>query len=134
MSNQRILIVEDEPLIRDVLVAGLSGAGFIVVAAANAVDAFEAARGIRFDLLFVDIRMPGAFDGWRIAERMRDAHPNLPVVYASGEASLGAGLMPNGCILRKPFRIAEALSAVRALLDEGAVARRAPTRLNGWAA
>jgi DNA-binding NtrC family response regulator len=82
-------VVEDEPLVRDLIVARLCEAGHIVIAASNALEAFEAYRQYRIDLLFTDIRMPGALDGWAIAERLRELNPSLPVVYAvSGSQAL----------------------------------------------
>ena len=134
MGNACLLVVEDEPLIRDLLVAQLCAAGHIVIAAGNALEAFEAYRQYRIDLLFTDIRMPGAQDGWTIAERLREWSPGLPVVYAVGDGQTLPRPVPNSRWLPKPFRIAEALAAIESLMNQPNADPLPPTRISSWAA
>ena len=134
MGNACVLVVEDDPLIRDLIVAKLCEAGYIVVAAGNALEAFEAHRQYRIDLLFTDIRMPGAQDGWTIAERLREWNPNLPVVYAVSDTQVVPRPVPNSRWLPKPFRIADALGAIESLMDHPMAEWLPPTRTSSWAA
>jgi CheY-like chemotaxis protein len=84
----RVLLVEDEFLICDLLAEVLSERGFEVHAVSNAKDALEhLTRGRPCDVLFTDINLPGGLDGAALAELARQLRPNLPVVYASGSVS-----------------------------------------------
>ena len=77
-----ILVVEDEAVVRDLLVAELQDVGYRVVP----VEAGEEALAIlrerthEIDWLFTDIRLPGVIDGWRVADEFRLNHPFRPVV------------------------------------------------------
>ena len=101
----RILLAEDEMLLRELALDDLTAAGFDVVAANNGDEALailERDRG--FDLLFTDIRMPGKLDGWALAAEGRRLVPGLKVVYATGlddgEGRVGAGEL----LVPKPYR------------------------------
>jgi CheY-like chemotaxis protein len=81
----RVLLVEDEFLICELLAEVLSEYGFEVHAVCNAQDALRHLTGGHpCDLLFTDINLPGGVDGAALAEIARQLRPNLPVVYASG--------------------------------------------------
>ena len=84
----RVLVVEDEFLICDLLAEVLSERGFEVHAVCNAKDALRHLTGGHpCDVLFTDINLPGGVDGATLAELARELRPNLPVVYASGSVS-----------------------------------------------
>ena len=81
----RVLMVEDETLLLEVITADLEDAGFDVTPAATAESAIDLLKeGLNVDLLFTDIRLPGAMDGWQLAESARALRPGLPVIYATG--------------------------------------------------
>jgi CheY-like chemotaxis protein len=81
----RILIVEDEVLIRAYLSEELRDAGFAVIEAAHAEEALSYLKaGEKVDLVFSDIHMPGSFNGLELARRLRDLHPSLPIILTSG--------------------------------------------------
>ncbi len=81
----RVLVVEDEFLICDMLAEVLSERGFEVHAVSNAEDALQHLTGGHpCDVLFTDINLPGGMDGAALAELARQLRPTLPVVYASG--------------------------------------------------
>ena len=85
MGANAILVVEDEPLIRAAIVANLEEAGFFVHEAAEGSEAIEIIdAGQRLDALLTDIRMPGAVDGWAVAEHARRRRQDIPVIYATG--------------------------------------------------
>jgi len=67
-----VLVVEDDPLIREFVVEALREEGFDVVHAADGEEALEWCRRRFADVLITDVRLPGKVDGWQIAERCRD--------------------------------------------------------------
>src|SRR3954467_911674 len=73
-----VLVVEDEWLVRELIVAELLEAGFDVVEAESGEAAL--ARYHNPDVLFTDVRLPGRIDGWDVAERCRASNSDLPVV------------------------------------------------------
>ena len=80
-----VLVVEDEPLILDMISQELAEQGFAVLEA----DTGEAALSIMesgqtVDVLFTDIKLPGELDGWRLAATAREAKPALSVIYVTG--------------------------------------------------
>ncbi|CAO3457433.1 FOG: PAS/PAC domain [Azospirillum argentinense] len=94
----RVLLVEDDALIRLVTVEMLTGLGHTVFEAGNAEEAMAIAGTEAVDLLLTDISLPG-MSGERLAAALRERHPVLPVVFASG-----ADRAPNGGVhLPKPY-------------------------------
>ena len=80
-----VLLVEDDWLIREDMVTDLRHEGWAVLEAATGAGALKALREAeKVDLLITDIRLADALTGWDVAEAIRTAHPELPVIYASG--------------------------------------------------
>ena len=79
-----VLVVEDEPLVRETIVCELEDAGFGVFEAETAETGLAILKQQPVSLLFTDIRLPGSMDGWELAEAARALHPALPVIYATG--------------------------------------------------
>jgi CheY-like chemotaxis protein len=90
----KVLVVEDDDLVRMVAVDCLQDAGFEVIEAATGEDAVERCREGAADVLFTDIVLPGHVSGWDIAELCRQHDPDLPVVYATGFSPQPARLVP----------------------------------------
>ncbi len=116
----RILLVEDERLIRLTLVETLEDAGYTVIEAVNGDEACAIMQGINgFDVLLTDIQMPGAADGIEVARTFLQRHPCCPVVFMTGRpetlARVGR-LSANEALLRKPFGSAQMLGALESLL------------------
>jgi CheY-like chemotaxis protein len=110
-----VLLVEDELLVRELASEDLGDAGFQVTAAGNGDDAVAVLReGRRFDLLFTDIRMPGATDGWQLAREARALLPDIRVIYATGLGDAAHGLAEGERYVRKPY----SLSDLRKVLAE----------------
>jgi CheY-like chemotaxis protein len=85
IQKRRVLLVEDEFLICDMLVEALAEHGFEVKAVANATEALRHLTcGSPCDILLTDINLPGSIDGTALARLARELRPKLPVVYASG--------------------------------------------------
>jgi PAS domain S-box-containing protein len=118
-GSERILLVEDEPGVREITSRMLLRNGYEVVVVAEPEQALEFATRLDFDLLVTDLVLPG-MDGQQLAAELRGRYPDLPIVYISGypraglkEGDLGQGMW----FLQKPYS-AEGLSCtVRDALD-----------------
>jgi CheY-like chemotaxis protein len=97
------LIVEDDGLVRAVAVDALVDAGFDVVEADTGEEALAECEAQVLDALFTDIKLPGQVTGWDIAEKCREADPNLPVIYATGFSPVVARPVPGSIIFQKPY-------------------------------
>lgn len=80
---KKILIVDDEKNIRDILVKTLSFMGYEVAAASGGVEGLNLFLKGSFDLVLTDLEMPG-LDGWTLALRVKGKSPNTPVVLITG--------------------------------------------------
>jgi len=124
MPIRRILLVEDEPLIREVMADTLGEAGFDVTATCTADEAaILLADADRFDVLLTDVTMPGMIDGIGLAEHAREVHPDLPVVFVSGRpdnAVRAAAVNQPSAFVAKPYDAARVISTVNRLMGEPA--------------
>ena len=115
----RILIAEDEPHITRFLVKGLQAQGYTVAQAADGNDALVMARTGQFDLLLLDLGLPGR-DGLDVLEQLRRERARLPVIVLTARSTsdaIVAGLDGGADdYMSKPFRLAELLARVRARL------------------
>jgi PAS domain S-box-containing protein len=122
LSNaERVLVVEDRDVVRDLARDVLEASGFDVVAVPGGREALEeVASGSPFDLLLTDVVMP-EMSGPELAVQLRSRHPHLPVLYMSGYTddvlSTHELSQDATAFLRKPFGNAELVTAARALLD-----------------
>jgi CheY-like chemotaxis protein len=109
-----VLVVEDEPLLREMIAFEFELSGFEVIDAASAEEALQRLSDLRaLDLLFTDIRLPG-MDGWALATEVRALYADAPVIYASGNAER-QDLLPRSEFIQKPYR-PEQIFAVAACL------------------
>ncbi len=122
MLGTMVLLVEDEPLIIDVLDDALTDSGYEVVKAKDGTDALKEIESdaSRFRAIVTDIRLGSGPDGWAIGRRAREIVPNMPIVYMSGDsthewASMG---VPGSVMLAKPFAAAQVVTAVSMLVTE----------------
>ena len=120
-STTALFLVEDDALIRELLEASLSDAGFEVVevgCGATALAEFDA-DAARFRAVITDIRLGAGPDGWAVARRARELVPNMPVVYMSGDSShdWSSKGVPNSLMVAKPFAPAQIITAVSTLLN-----------------
>ena len=107
----KVLVVEDDPFVREMAVAGLEDAGFEVVEAASGDGALRLLQtGLAVDALLTDIRLPGA-NGWAVARAYRERLPDLPVLYVTGYAEQMQPV-PGGIILSKPYRMAQVIGVL----------------------
>ena len=83
-NNKRILVVDDDRAIRDILSGVLSFMGFSVAVARSGNEGLDLFLKDRFDLVLTDLRMPG-MDGWDLAFHVKSRAPNTPVVLITGQ-------------------------------------------------
>ncbi len=110
-----VLLVEDDPLIREMVADELQDEGFDVIQAPDGGEALSRVRQHAPDVLVTDVVLPGGMNGWQIAERCRQHHPKLSVIYASGFSPVEAQPVPGSLSVRKPYHPAEIVKAIRQL-------------------
>jgi CheY-like chemotaxis protein len=102
LSGKCVLAVDDELLVRFSLVDELEDAGAAVTEAIDGLAALTLVEaGLQIDALVTDVRMP-RMDGWTLAERLRELHPLLPVLYVTGWSEAPRPV-PGGRVIAKPF-------------------------------
>lgn len=108
-----LLVVEDEPLVRELIVLELEDAGYDVIEAEDGPTALRLlADNSHVALLFTDIRLPGGMTGWDIAERARELRPELPVIYATGYSADDLRLVKGAYFMQKPYRPSMVIEAI----------------------
>jgi len=108
IESRSILVVDDELLIRDLLYDFFSGHGWQIAVAENGEKALEVMRARKIDVVLTDIKMP-EMDGLALASRLRDSHPEIPVVLMTGfpsvESAVAALRAKAEDYIIKPFNI-----------------------------
>lgn len=107
MTRVKILIVEDEPLVRMVAVDLVEEAGFEAIEASDADEAILFLENIPdIRILMTDIDMPGSMDGLKLAAAVRDRWPPIKIVVVSGKQRPHASDMPeHSLFFAKPYDI-----------------------------
>ncbi len=112
-----ILVVEDDGAVRDAISAMLAETGFCVETATTAWEALAMIDEKPFDIVVVDIQLPGGLDGLQMAQHARSRHPALKCLFISGKAE------PIVCdpvlddFVSKPFRSFELIGCVWKVLQ-----------------
>ncbi|EJL86869.1 heavy metal response regulator transcription factor [Pantoea sp. BIGb0393] len=117
----KILVIEDEAKARDYMRKGLTEAGFIVDVADNGQDGLFYAQEHHYDLILLDVMMPG-MDGWQVMAAL-DKQTHTPVIFLTAKSTLedrikGLELGADDYLV-KPFSFAELLARVRTQLRRG---------------
>ena len=111
-----VLVVEDEWLLRKLIAEELRTAGWEVLETSTAEDAIAYLQaGRRIDVVFTDIQLAGSLCGWDVAEQFRAARPDLPVVYASGNAGDRSRRVAGSLFFEKPYQPTDVVEACRRL-------------------
>lgn len=115
-SDVRVLVVEDEAFVRLIAAEFLEDAGFGVIEAANADEAWRVLQvQPEIHYLFTDVHMPGSMDGFALAERAHRQWPHLKLVLTSGRLRPGRSDLPDhASFLPKPYRQEQLMSAIEA--------------------
>jgi two-component system OmpR family response regulator len=115
----RLLVVEDDPTILELLSGSLRFAGFDVLTAASGQDALRAAAASRPDLILLDVMLPDG-DGFDVVRAIRSGGPRVPVIFLTARTQVHervAGLTLGGDdYITKPFSLDEVLARIRAVL------------------
>jgi len=117
-NELQILVVEDEDLIRDVVVDILEGHGHEVLQAENGEHALQLCAEATPDLIFTDVKLPGPLSGWDVAIRCRESHPAIPVIYATGHTHSAPRPVSGSIMLHKPYRLERLLDSIRTLTQQ----------------
>ena len=117
-AKNRILVVDDDASVREMLTRVLTGEGYLVWAAADGTAALEIAAVAKVDLVLLDLNLPGK-SGWDIFERLTAENPMLAVIIITARSNqlftaLGAGA---GALLEKPLDFPKLLQTISRLLD-----------------
>jgi len=122
LEGKRVLVVDDEPILRETIHDVLTGYGCRVSTTANGANAIELISQQAFDLVLSDIKMPGK-SGYEVFAAAKEANPQTPVILTTG-----FGYDPNHSIIRarreglaavlfKPFKVDQLLSEIRTALQ-----------------
>jgi len=129
-NGELVLLVEDDPGVRQVAADALSGLGYTVQAAADAGAALRFLEGgAQPDVLFTDVVMPGELSSRMLAERAQQMLPGLAVLFTSGytqNSIVHNGELDRGVsLLSKPWRTEELARQMRSVLDQARALRSA---------
>jgi two-component system OmpR family response regulator len=126
----RLLVVDDEPSIRELLTASLRFAGFEVFPAADGAEALKLAEQHRPDLVVLDIMLPD-LDGFTVTRKLRERGRDVPVVFLTARDDTNdkvTGLTVGGDdYVTKPFSLEVVVARIRAVLRRTGVAGRPDT-------
>ena len=121
----KLLVVDDEPNIRELLTTSLRFAGFDVVPAADGAEALKLAEQHRPDLVVLDVMMPD-MDGFTVTRKLRERGRDMPVLFLTARDETGdkvTGLTVGGDdYVTKPFSLEEVVARIRAVLRRTGVA------------
>lgn len=122
-GSETILVVEDEPEVRTTSTDILKSLGYTTYEAENAQSALDLLRtGVKIDLLFSDIIMPGAMSGDELAAEARKLFPKVAILFASGYTDgkivQDGKLIPGINLLKKPYSLENLAGRVREVLDQ----------------
>ena len=124
MKNNRLLIIDDEAVIRDGLKRVLEGEAFAVESCSSGFNAITIMQQREFDLIITDLKMPG-MSGIEVLKSVRTLQPHIPVILITGYASVDTAVeaMKNGAsdYITKPFTPDVLLEKVRTVLNQRSV-------------
>lgn len=126
LAKSRILVVDDDTSVREMLTRVLIGEGYLVWSAADGAAALEMAAAKKIDLVLFDLNLPGK-SGWQIFQKFMVANPLLTVIVITARSNqlftaLGVGV---AALLEKPFNFPNLLQTIGRLLAEPVESRRA---------
>lgn len=129
-GSETILVVEDDPIVRESVTAQLKTLGYRILIAVNAAEALAIIdEGTDFDLLFTDVIMPGGMHGGELAKEAAKRRSSLRVLFTSGYTETAVihhgRLDPGVLLLQKPYRISDLARMVRQALGKKVTNERA---------
>jgi CheY-like chemotaxis protein len=117
--KKKIMLVDDDPAIRQILVRLLEEEEYLVVTAANGVEALATNEATKVDLVLLDLNMP-VKGGWETFDQLTRENPLLPVILITARPNqlfpaLGSGV---GALLEKPLDFVKLFDTIHTLLEE----------------
>jgi CheY-like chemotaxis protein len=120
-ENKRILVVDDESILRVTLTAELKKEGYTVSSAGDGDIAIEMLQTEYFDLILLDIKMPNV-DGYEVLRFVKQKHPTTKVIVLTGYGDLRNALDSKGLgadsFVVKPYEFADLLSTIQRVLKD----------------
>lgn len=122
--GETVLVIDDEPTVRMLIVEVLEDAGYRALQAADGPSGLALLRSDSpIDLLITDVGLPGGMNGRQVADAARETRPDLKVLFVTGyaeNAAVGNGLLDTGMeVLTKPFVMAELAARIREMIERG---------------
>ncbi|HJW71752.1 MAG TPA: response regulator [Geothrix sp.] len=128
MIQEPILIVDDEPEIRETLLEALASQGFSAEAASNAEEALARMEETFFPVVMTDLNMPGGLTGLDLIRTIQQRFPDtlciIITAFATLDSSIEALKLGAYDLIQKPFRISEMVAVLNRALDHGALLRK----------
>jgi PAS domain S-box-containing protein len=120
--GETVLVIDDEPTVRMLLVDVLEEAGYIAIEAGDGPTGLKVLQSsVRIDLLITDVGLPGGMNGRQVAEAARVNRPGLKVLFVTGfaeNAAVGNGLLDPGMeVIAKPFAVTALGNKVRQMIE-----------------
>jgi CheY-like chemotaxis protein len=104
--SKRVLLVDDNAVVRDMLVDLVSSLGYSADAASGGVEALALFDRGRYDIVLTDLLMPG-MSGWEVLAAVRQRDPQMPIIIITGTPAVGdpRAALPGVAVLRKPVDV-----------------------------
>ena len=123
-QDETVLVVDDEPSVRMLVVEVLEEMGYATLEAADSLEGLKILQsGARIDMLVTDVGLPGGMNGRQMADAGRQLRPGLKVLFITGYAEssvMGHGhLEPGMQVLTKPFAVEALASGIKSLIGAG---------------
>jgi CheY-like chemotaxis protein len=123
-AGEAVLVVEDEAVVRLLIVEVLEELGYVPLEAVDAASGLRVLRSAaRIDLLVTDVGLPGGMNGRQLADAARQIRPGLKVLFITGyaqNAAIGNGILePGMAMLSKPFALDALGAKIRKMIDNG---------------
>ncbi len=129
----RLLVVEDEPKLSRLVTRGLQAEGYAVDAALDGAAAADSLAANRYDLIVLDLMLPGALSGTDLLRRVRERDKEVPILMLTARTAVADKVLHFEAgaddYLTKPFAFAELVLRVKALLRRGPVNRSNELRI-----
>lgn len=114
----RILLVDDNAVVRDMLVDLVSSLGYSADAASGGVEALALFERNRYDIVLTDLVMPG-MSGWEVLVGVRQRDPQIPVIIITGTPAIGdpRAALPGVAVLKKPVDVTLLDTMIKRMLN-----------------